>query len=84
MITKCYVQGSDLPGTDLDWISEGADHVGFLGVWNAELLQATQHLLCHGCSVLSLEQTGRRWQPETSSRKHSSHKETHDDNKRAK
>lgn len=25
---------SDLPGVDLDWISEGVDQVGFVSVWN--------------------------------------------------
>lgn len=25
---------SDLPGVDLDWISEGVDKVGFVSVWN--------------------------------------------------
>ena len=45
---------TDLPGADLNGVSQGADEAGILRVRDAELSEAMQPLLRHGRAVLAL------------------------------
>ena len=48
------IGGTDLPGPDLDGVSQRADEAGFLCVRDAELSEAMEPFLSHGRAVLPL------------------------------